>query len=83
MEDIIKKFTFSKEEKEKLENIQIGLINAEATLDGLHIYKEVFLEGVYKRLGINKEIKGYKSHIQYNLGTGEITYTETKTNGKN
>jgi len=78
MKDIIKKFTFSKEEQSKLQNIQIGMINSEATLDGLNIYKNVFLQGVYKRLGIEGEAKkGYSKSIQYNLSRGEIIYTQS------
>jgi hypothetical protein len=78
MKDIVKKFSFSKEEREKLQNIQIGIITAEATLDGLHIYKNVFLGGVYKRLGIDKDPrKGYSKSIRYNLRLNKIEYIES------
>lgn len=81
--DITKKFTFDKEELEKLKNIKIGMINASATMDGLQIYQNVLLEGVYRRLGINGEAKkGYKKSIQYNLSENIITLTETETKDK-
>lgn len=76
-QNLVKKFTFSKEEHNKLQNIQIGMINAEATLDGLNIYKNVLLQGVYKRCGIDGEPRiGYSKSIQYNLSQNEIVYTE-------
>lgn len=76
--DIVKKFTFSQEEKNKLQNIQIGVINAEATLDGLTIYKNVLLGSVYKRCGIDGDPqKGYSKNIRYNLAENQIVYTES------
>lgn len=77
-QDIVKHFTFRKEDKDKLQNIQIGIINAEATLDGLNIYKNVILGQTYKRLGIDGDPrKGYSKSIRYNLTRNEIVYTET------
>jgi len=74
---LVKHYSFSKEEKEKLENIQIGIINAQATMEGLQIYKNVLLESVYKRCGIAGDPrKGFNKSIQYNLGENVIIYTE-------
>jgi hypothetical protein len=85
--NIVKRFSFSDEERRKLENIQIGIINAEATSDGLHIYKNALLAGVYKRCGIDGEPKkGYSKSIRYNLRENLIEYTEAfieKKDGKN
>lgn len=76
--DIVKKFTFAKDERDKLQNIQIGIINANATMDGLNIYKNIILSSVYKRLGIEGEPrKGYSKSITYNLSENVITYTES------
>lgn len=76
--DIVKTFTFSQQERERLQNIEIGLINAEATLTGLSIYKNGFLQNVYKRVGIDKDPqKGYTKDIRYSLTPNMITYTET------
>ena len=78
MKDIVKKYTFTKEEREKLQNIEIGMINAEATMTGLHMFKNVFLGGVYKRLGIEGEAKkGYSKSIQYNLSANQIVHTQS------
>jgi hypothetical protein len=75
--NIPRKYTFSKDEREKLQNIQIGIINAEATLDGLNIYKNMLLESVYKRLGIAGEPnKGYSKSIRYNIRENIIEYLE-------
>ena len=75
---IIKKFTFSKEELGKLRDIQAGLVISEAQMDGLQIYKNVLLESVYKRCGIDGEPrKGYSKSIQYNLAENQIIYTES------
>lgn len=74
----VKKFTFSKEQREKLQNIEIGLVNAEANMSGLSMYKSVFLNDVYRKLGIEeKPPKGFKRNIEYNLQTGEIVLTQT------
>lgn len=76
--DIVKRFSFSKEEREKLQNIQIGIINANATMDGLQIYKNVLLGSVYKRLNIDGDPqKGYSKSIQYNLAENLIVYTQS------
>ena len=74
---IEKKFTFSEQERNKLRDVQAGIVIGEAQLDGLHIYKNVFLEGVYRRLGINGDPKkGNSKSITYNLSKNEILYTE-------
>lgn len=72
MKNTTKKYTFSAQERDKLQNIQIGIINAEATLDGLNIYKNILLQGVYKRLNLDPE----KNKITYNLSQNEITTEE-------
>ena len=78
---IVKKYTFSNEERERLQNIQIGMINAQATLEGLQVFKQVFLENVYKRCGISGEDKkGWNSSITYNLSENVITYTQEEVN---
>ena len=78
---IVKKYTFAKDEKQKLENIQIGIIASEASRDGLVIYKNVLLESVYKRCGISGDTKkGFEKNITYNLSENVITYTEAPVN---
>lgn len=80
----VKKFTFSQEERERLQNINLGLINAEATIDGLNVYKNMLLSSVYKRLGIDGDApKGFSKNIRYNLKLGEIEYSETPNNTEN
>lgn len=77
MTPIVKKFTFSKEQREKLQNIEIGLASAEATLSGLSMYKSVYLSEVYRKLGIEeKPKKGFKRNIEYDLHTGQIILTQ-------
>lgn len=74
---ITHKYTFSKEELTKLQNIEIGIVNAHATADGLNIYKNAILGSVYKRLGIDREPKkGFSKSIQYHLGQNQIILTE-------
>lgn len=81
MKPIVKKYTFAKDEVEKLKNIQVGIVAAEASRDGLHIYKNVLLESVYKRCGISGDAKkGFSKSITYNLSENVITYTETPIN---
>jgi hypothetical protein len=76
--DIVKRYSFSNEERDQLQNIQIGIINAQATNDGLHFFKNALLGSVYKRLGIDKEPqKGYSKSIAYNLSENVITYTQS------
>ncbi len=76
--DIVKTFYFTKEEREKLQNIQLGIINADATITGLQMFKNIFLGDIYKRLGIDKDPqKGYSKSIQYNLTEGKIVHTES------
>jgi hypothetical protein len=85
--NIVKRFSFSDEEKRKLDKIHAGIEIAEATSDGLHIYKNALLAGVYKRCGIDGEPrKGYSKSIRYNLRENLIEYTEAfieKKDGKN
>ena len=76
--DIVKKFSFSKEEKTMLENLEIGITASKAQLDGMFVYKNAILSSVYKRLGIDGEAqKGYSKSIQYNLFNNEIVYTQS------
>jgi hypothetical protein len=84
LEPIKKFYTFSQEELTKLQNIEIGTINAEATLDGLNIYRNAILGSVYKRLGIDGEPKeGFSKGIRYNLKANKIEYTQTPNNTDN
>lgn len=79
-----KKFTFSTEEHERLQNIEIGIVNAGATLDGLNVYKNMILGSVYKRLGIEGDApKGFSKNIRYNLRTNQIEYSEVPNNTQN
>ena len=74
---IVKKYTFSQEERDQLRNIQVGIVCANATMTGLQVYKNAFLGQVYKRLGIDGDPqKGNSKSIQYNLSLNEIVYTE-------
>jgi len=76
--DLVKTFYFTKQEKEKLQDIQLGIVNADATMTGLHMFKNMFLGDIYKRLGIDGEPRtGYSKSISYNLSKGEVTYTES------
>lgn len=76
-QDIVKKFTFSKEERDQLQNIQIGIINAQATNDGLQFYKKALLNSAYKRCGIETEAKkGFDKDITYSLADNVITVVE-------
>lgn len=75
---ITHKYTFSKEERNKLLDVQAGLVISNAQINGLQIYKSVILEEVYKRLKLNAEPKeGFTKTIEYNLGDNEIIHTET------
>lgn len=83
-ESKVKKFTFSQEEREMLQNTDLGIINAEATINGLQVYKNMVLNSVYKRLGIDKDApEGFSKSIKYNLRLGEIEYSEVPNNIKN
>lgn len=74
---ITKKFTFSTEELNKLKDVQVGIVAAQASLDGLHIYKNVMLDSTFKRLGIDGDPKkGNTKSINYNLAKNEIIYEE-------
>lgn len=74
---ITKKFTFTTEERNKLEDIQVGIVAAQASVDGLHIYKNVLLDAAFKRLGIDGDPKkGNSKSINYNLAKNEILYEE-------
>ena len=76
--DIVKKYTFVKEDVDKLRNVEIGIINAQATNTGLNIFKDIILGKAYKNLGIDKDPqKGYSKSITYNLAHNEITHTES------
>lgn len=76
--DITKKYTFSKDERDKLRDIQAGMVISNAQINGLQIYKNVILEAVYKKLGIDGEPrKGYSKSITYSLAENEIVYTES------
>lgn len=79
--NIIKKFTFSTEEREKLKDLDAGIIISRAQIDGMQIYKNAILSATYKRLGIDKDApKGFTKNIQYNLGENRIEYSETPIN---
>lgn len=69
-------FSFTEQARTQLQNIQIGIINAQASMDGLQIYKNVILEQEYKRLGIDGEPKlGFNKSIRYNLAENKILHT--------
>lgn len=75
--DIIKKYTFSAEDRDQLQNIQIGIINAQATHDGLQFYKKALLNSIYQKCGIEtKAKKGYEKDITYSLADNVITVVE-------
>jgi len=75
---IVKRYLFSTEEHDKLQNIHIGIAASNAQLDGMQIFKNVILGGVYKRLGIDTEPnKEWSKSISYNLSDNTITYTQT------
>jgi hypothetical protein len=79
--DIVKKFNFSKEELNMLQDLEIGITASRAQLDGMQVYKNGALSVAYKRLGIDDEAKkGYTKSIRYNLHTNEIVYTESPIN---
>ena len=81
MKNIVKKYTFSKEELEMIRDLDAGIIISKAQIDGMAIYKNAILGSVYKRLGIDGEPrKDFTKSIQYNLSENEITYTETPVN---
>ena len=76
--DIIKTYTFSKEEHDKLQNIHIGITASNAQLDGMQIFKNVILSQVYKRVGIDTEPSTeWSKSIKYNLSDNTIIYTRT------
>lgn len=76
--DLVKTYTFSKEEHDKLQNIHIGITAANAQLDGMQIFKNVILGNIYKRLKIDTEpSKEWSKSISYNLSENTITYTRT------
>ena len=76
--EIIKTFYFTKEERERLQDIQIGITSHNASLTGMQIYKGAMIEDAYKRLGIDKEApKGFSKKVQYSLHDGKVTYTES------
>lgn len=81
---ITKKYTFSSDEVNQLKDIQVGLVSANATVNGLNIYKNVLLDKVFKRCEIDGDPKkGNTKSITYNLSKNEILYTEEpiKKNG--
>ena len=76
---ILKKYTFSTEERDKLRQLEAGITVSRAQVDGMQIYKDAVLSSVYKRLGIDGDPKkGFTKNIRYNLGSNEIEYTETE-----
>ena len=77
---ITKKYNFTSEESNKLQNVEIGLASAMATVDGLMMYKQAYLQQVYKRCGLDKEKQGITKKITYNLSKNEIIYTEEPVN---
>ena len=76
-EPIVKKYQFSKEEHDKLQNIHIGMVAASAQLDGMQIFKNVILNEVYKRVGIDtKPSEEWDKSINYSLAENTITFTK-------
>ncbi len=77
MKNLIKKYTFTKQEQAQLRDIEAGIVISNAQLTGLHIFKDAILGSAYKRLGIDGEPRtGFSKSIQYNIGQNEIVYTE-------
>lgn len=76
--DIIKKFNFPAEEREKLRDLTAAITVSEQQIDGMQVMKNYILGAVYNRLGIAGDPrKGYSKSIKYNLGANEIIYTES------
>ena len=76
--EIVKKFSFTTQELNKLHDLQAGIVISQAQLDGMQIYKNVLMDQIYQRLGIQgNPPEGYSKSIQYNLAQNEIVYKET------
>jgi len=75
-QEIVKRFTFSKEELTRLQDIEFGMISFRTALDGMQTNKYITLQQVYKRLGIDGERDGYTRNISFNLGTNEVVCTD-------
>lgn len=75
--EVTKEFTFNVNEREMLQNVEVGMITAQATVDGLGFYKNALLASIYKRLGISeKPTEGYERSIKYTLSPNLITLIE-------
>ena len=78
MKDIVKKYTFTKEEMKALQNLEIGIIAQSAAVNGMQVMKSGLLKSIYQRLGIDGEPKkGYSKSIQYNLSANQIVHTQS------
>ncbi len=76
--EIIKKFSFTTQELNKLHDLQAGIVISQAQLDGMQIYKNVVMDQVHQRLGIQgNPPQGFSKSISYNLAQNEIIYRET------
>ena len=80
-EEIVKKYSLSEQERNILQEIDVGLMTFRQAVNGMMTNKEMILRSVYKRVGIEGEREGYTKNISYNAGRGEIvvTYTPIKT----
>jgi len=77
-EVIIKEYTFSTEERDTLEKLEIGLISFEQAVMGMQLNKNMFLQTAYRRCGIeDKPREGFDRTVRYNLRTAKITVTLT------
>ena len=76
---VIKKYTFSKEENEFLQKIEMGLIAFEQAVMGMQLNKNIILGRAYNRCGIGEK-DGFTKSITYNLSSNEITVTYTPKN---
>jgi len=78
-EPITKKYTFSTDERDTLQNVELGLISFEQAVMGMQMNKRMILERAYRRCAIGEK-DGFTRSITYNLGTSEIIVTYTPKN---
>lgn len=73
----MKKYTFSKEELERLQDIEVGTISFTQAVQGMILNKQITLRAVYERLGIELNPKDVDRKIEYNLKDNWLTVTDT------
>ena len=75
---IVKRYSFSTDERESLAKLEMGLISFEQAIMGMQLNKNIILQRAYRRCGIDsKGREGYDQRVGYNLETNEITVTLT------